>query len=213
VTESTEESISTVFRAQYAERNRPERIVTFWPYLRVAQTLETTGMLRDAREVRAAYGTQQVDESRAALDHTKLILALNKGRKWARERFVRWLDPLLEEEIAIAVVPSHDPFNTEAPIRQLAQSLVAANAKRIDATGVLVRHQAIKRIVFGGPSYNGLHRETIRVESADLIRSRRVLLLDDIAKSGASLRACRDLLYEAGATTVQAVALGRVTEG
>jgi len=37
-----------------------------------------------------------------------------------------------------------------------------------------------------------------------------VLLLDDIAKSGASLMACRELLLGAGAETVQAMALGRV---
>ena len=56
----------------------------------------------------------------------------------------------------------------------------------------------------------GLHRDTIRVEDAGRVAGRDVLLLDDIARSGASLRSCRQVLLEAGAATVQAVAVGRV---
>ena len=88
----------------------------------------------------------------------------------------------------------------------------------MDATSCLVRHTTIRRIVFGGPSTRALHRQTVRVENPSLVVGRRVLLLDDIAKkSGVSLEACREMLYEAGAKVVQAMALGKViisgTEG
>lgn len=201
-----------MFREPYAERNHPERIVTFGAFLRVAQTLETHGKLRYVRETGPAYGAAraEVADDSAKLEHTRLVEALNRGRKWARERFVRWLDPLLAADIAIAIVPSHDAFNTEWPLRTLAQALVTATPGRTDATGVLVRHTTIRRIVYGGPSTPELHRETIRLESPDLVAGHAVLLLDDIAKSGTSLRTCRDLLYESGATVVQAVALARV---
>ncbi len=52
--------------------------------------------------------------------------------------------------------------------------------------------------------------QTVEVEHQELVEGRQVLLLDDIAKSGASLMACRELLRDAGAETVQAMALGRV---
>lgn len=206
------DTTTAVFREPYAGRNRPERIVTFGAFLRAAQTLETHGKLRYVRETGPVYGEarSEVVEEAANLEHTRLIEALNRGRKWARERFVRWLDPLLAPNISIVIVPSHDAFNTEWPLRALAQSLVAAALERTDATEVLVRHTTIRRIVYGGPSTPELHRETIRVESPNLIANRAVLLLDDITKSGNSLRTCRDLLYESGATVVQAVALARV---
>jgi phosphoribosylpyrophosphate synthetase len=73
-----------------------------------------------------------------------------------------------------------------------------------------VRHMTIRRITFGGPSTKALHRQTIRVENPHRVEGKRVLLLDDITKSGASLLACREMLYEAGATLVQAMALGKV---
>lgn len=206
------DTTTAVFREPYAERNRPERIVTFGAYLRAARSLETHAKIRYVRETGPVYGEArtEVAEDAVKLEHTRLIEALNRGRKWARERFVRWLDPLLSSDIAIVIVPSHDAFNTEWPLRDLAQALVAANPERTDATEVLVRHTTIRRIVYGGPSTDEIHRETIRVESPNLIVNRAVLLLDDITKSGASLRTCRALLYESGARTVQAVALGRV---
>ncbi|MGI4792147.1 MAG: phosphoribosyltransferase family protein [Janthinobacterium lividum] len=86
----------------------------------------------------------------------------------------------------------------------------AAGFGRIDATACLVRRTIICRIIFGGPSTLALHQQTIQVEDETLVQGKRVLLLDDIAKSGVSLVACRKMLQEAGAEMVQAVALGRV---
>jgi phosphoribosylpyrophosphate synthetase len=157
------------------------------------------------------WGT--VKKMRDAVRTTRLIDALNKGRKWARTRLVERLSPMLEQDIAIAVVPSHDPWTTDTPVRRLAQELAAAGEGRGDATGCLLRHTKITRIVFGGPSNPSLHRRTIQVEHPELIAGKRVLLLDDIAKSGQSLLACRQMLYEAGASLVQAAALGRVIGG
>jgi len=213
------ETISpAVFREAYRERNRPERIVTLGAYLPTAQSLAVHGKLRYVREARATYGAKtpdvpDVSVDAARLEHTRLVEGLNRGRKWARERFLRWLDPLLEDDIAVAIVPSHDPFTVDTPLRALAQVIVEAQAGRTDATGVLVRHTAIRRIVFGGDSTMELHRETVRVESARIVAGRAVLLLDDVVKSGNSLRACRALLEEHGASVVQAVALGRLVSG
>ena len=139
---------------------------------------------------------------------TRLIHALNQGRKWSLKQLFAALDPLLAPGIALVVVPPHRTFQAFWPVRTLAQML--AENGRIDATGCLVRHITIQRIVYGGPSTRALHRQTIQVENPERVEGRRVLLLDDIAKSGASLVACREMLLGAGAEEVQAMALGRV---
>lgn len=72
-----------------------------------------------------------------------------------------------------------------------------------------MRHTTIRRIIYGGPSTRALHRQTIQVEEGALVQGQRVLLLDDITKSGASLVACREMLQEVGAEMVQALALGK----
>lgn len=217
-----------VFNARGARYNQPGRIVPLGAYLNVAQTLDAAGALRygTAAVVResddhgyragpaatpAAAAASAPADLKRALAWTKTINALNAGRKWALRRVFDVLDPLLSEsEIALAVVPSHDPFLTDPPLRELVRRLAASGTNRVDASGCLLRHTKIKRIVWGGPSYRGLHQQTIRVQNPELVAGRSVLLLDDIAKSGASLRACEELLREAGAQTVQAVALGRV---
>lgn len=198
--------------------NRPGLIVSVGSYYSVNRVMDASGALRYLRETgedtgysAATSSVPSVREMRDAVRWTRWINALNDGRKWPLKRFFEILDPLLEPGIAIAVVPSHDPFQDSPPIRELARLLAASN-DRIDATGVLVRHTKIKRIVWGGPSYRALHEQTITVtDEAGRVRDRAVLLLDDIARSGASLRACENLLYQrAGARLVQSLALGRV---
>jgi predicted amidophosphoribosyltransferase len=53
--------------------------------------------------------------------------------------------------------------------------------------------------------------DSIKVVKPDLIKGRRVLLLDDVKTSGNSLIACKELLLKAGAKEVVMVALGRTT--
>ena len=137
--------------------------------------------------------------------------ALARERQWPLDRLFGTLDPMLDAGIALAAVPPHRAYQAFWPVRTLAQRL--ARDGRIDATGCLVRHVTIRKILYGGPSTRALHRETIQTEDAGLIEGRRVLLLDDIAKSGASLIACREILLEAGAAEVQAVALARIVTG
>ena len=199
-----------VFGEAGSRYDRPGLIVTFGSYYGVNRVMDASGALRYAREGgNTGYSAASVRDMRETVRWTRWINALNAGRKWPLKRFFEILDPLLEPDIAIAVVPSHDPFQDRPPVRELAQLLATAN-DRIDATGCLVRHTKIKRIVWGGPSYRGLHEQTIAVHDAELIQDRRVLLLDDIARSGASLRACEGMLYHAGARLVQSAALGRV---
>jgi phosphoribosylpyrophosphate synthetase len=205
----SEETPPQIFRPAFDRYNQPGRIVTFGPYLPTARVSDANGVFRYIHETgERPYRATEMRDLESAVRWTRWINALNAERKWAVRRLFELFDNRLEAGIAIAVVPSHEPFRTDPPLRELAKALAAND--RIDATGCLVRHTKIKRIVYGGPSYRSLHRQTISVNEPEIIAGQRVLLLDDIAKSGASLRACEELLYEAGAARVQAAALGRV---
>jgi hypothetical protein len=219
--EPIEENRNPIFMSAWPEYNRPGQIVTLGHYY----PKERAGAARDVlKERRAGYDAGPPANSeplrsaplrpgtmRRNLGWTQLINSLNAERQWPHKRLFELLNPMLEPDIAIAVVPTHMAYQAFWPLRTLARELAAHG--RIDATSCLVRHTTIRRITYGGPSSRALHRQTIRIENAHLVASKRVLLLDDIAKSGASLLACRDMLHEAGASLVQAMALGRVIVG
>nr|MDQ2686493.1 hypothetical protein [Armatimonadota bacterium] len=200
-----------VFVPAFDRFNRPSLIVTLGRYYGQADVMAARGRLASqVQEERGGYRTatdaRREDE---AVRWSRCINELNKGRKWPLKRLTERLRAMLSPDVAIAVVPSHDPVRFVTPVRTLAQAL--ATEGRTDATGCLVRHTHIQRIVLGGQSTRALHRQTITVENPELVTGRSVLLLDDVAKSGASLLACRDLLMEAGAGRIQCLALGRVT--
>lgn len=194
--------------------NQPTRVVTLGHVYPQGQARAAKTALSVLRESQGRYEAAPPADPQAVARNagwTRLLTALNADRQWPLKRLFEQIDPILTPDLAIAVVPPHRAYQAFWPTRTLAQRL-AANG-RIDATACLVRHTTISRILFGGPSTRALHRQTIWVEEAHLIQGRRVLLLDDIAKSGASLVACREMLLEAGASVVQAVALGRVIVG
>lgn len=203
-----------IFVPAFSNFNRPERIVTLLgTYLSSPQLLEAHGILRHVQQyglsAQNVYTAEDIQVFREAVRWTRWILALNQGRKWAKTRIAERLLPMLKEDIAIVVVPSHSPFITEPPIRLLAKEL-SSTGNRIDATSCLVRHTKINRIVYGGDSNRELHFATIRLENPEQIKAKHVLLLDDIARTGQSLIACREMLLAMGANSVQAAALGRV---
>lgn len=201
--------MGSIFRSEFDRFNRTHQIVTFGPYLPNAGLMDADGALRYVREGGSTgYGAGQLVDMRRAVRWTRWVNALNLGRKWIQNRLFTRFDEMLEPNIAIAVVPAHNPFHTDTPILELARRL-AAEQERIDATLALIRHTKIRRISYGGPSYRSLHRQTITV-TPQLVAGQSVLLLDDIARSGASLRACEEMLYQAGAESVQSVALVQV---
>ncbi len=200
-----------IFAAGSPYADAPERILTlghFYP--REARGKAQTRL----QETRPAYGAEPPENRfvmHQNLGWTRLITALNAGRQWPLNRLFDLLDPLLEPGIALTVVPTHDSYRAFTPMQKLAKEL--AENGRVDAVSCLIRHTTIRKITYGGESTRELHRETIRVENRLRIEGRAVLLLDDIVKSGTSLRACQELLLEAGAQTVQAMALGQVIAG
>lgn len=147
----------------------------------------------------------------AANEATYLILDLKMGdaaqQEAAIKRIFKAIDANLEKDIVIAVVPSHDPNKVDSGIRKLALKL--AGAGRIDGTGCLVRHTKVAKKTGGGSRDISIDLNSIRVEKQEILTGHAVLLLDDVATSGNSLAACKQLLENAGAKYVQCVAIGK----
>lgn len=135
------------------------------------------------------------------------ILDIKENKSSSVNFFFNYLNSMLSQGIAIAVVPSHCPDKTDSGIRQLARQL--AKFGRIDATSCLVRHTKIDKLAFGGNRSTNVHLNSIKVESPEVIRNREVLLLDDVSTSGNSLLGCKHLLEQVGVQSVQCVALGQ----
>ena len=203
------ESPRTVFLEAGRRYDQPGKIVSLGPFFPQALAGAARGRLREAKAGYTVGGTD-LGRVQSGVGWTGVINALGKDRRWAQRLLFERLHPLLAPGIVVAVVPSHAAHVIDSPMRDLARRLAAEDG-RIDATDCLERHTTIRQILFGGPSTRALHRQTITVVGPERVQGRAVLLLDDIAKSGASLVACRELLSEAGASVVQALALGRVT--
>jgi len=118
------------------------------------------------------------------------------------------LDALYIVDIAIAVVPSHDPATRPSGIRTIAEFL-CKDGKRGDATKCLVRHTKVNKAATGGSRQIQVHAGSIRVDNPELIKDKLILLLDDVTTTNNSLIACRDLLIKSGAKKVFPFALAQ----
>jgi predicted amidophosphoribosyltransferase len=139
--------------------------------------------------------------------HSGKVLDVKDGYPRGIKHFAELLEKDLGDGFAIVVVPSHDPKKHASGIRSLAIRL-ARRGRRIDATECLVRTKKIEKLAHGGDRSIETHLTSIEVVRPQLIRGRDILLIDDVARTGNSLRACEKLLYKAGARSVTCGALG-----
>lgn len=141
-------------------------------------------------------------------DYSLGILRLKDGHEGEILHFVERLDPEIADRVAIACVPSHDPWKPGSGIRQLAQALASRHLRR-DATSAVVRTHRIRALKLGGNRSLEHQLESLVAQEAELVYGRSVLLLDDVTTSGNSLRASRQRLLEAGAFRVKMLALAQ----
>jgi hypothetical protein len=140
--------------------------------------------------------------------HSGRILDLKDGDAAAVATFKAQIEPELPDGIAIAVVPGHDPAKPGKGLKALAAELAKSN-RRIDASGVLVRTEKIVKLAHGGDRSEEVHTKSIKVANAGLIKGKDVLLLDDVTKTGNSMRACQKILLNAGAKRVECATIGK----
>lgn len=139
---------------------------------------------------------------------SSLVLSLKNQNQEGLLHFLTALTPLFRTDIAVAVVPSHDPANTTSGMKILAKALIN-KTNRIDAVDCLKRITKVDKLATGGNRSVQNHLASIQVHQPELIKGRAVLLLDDVTTTHNSLTACRTLLLNAGAASVQAYALAQ----
>lgn len=105
-----------------------------------------------------------------------------------------------------AVVPSHCRGSVSGGLMELVSNL-SSSFKFSNEENVLLRYTTVIKAATGGARSIRVHLESIRV--IDDVQGKTVYLFDDIASTGSSLEACKQLLLEAGAERVAMVALGR----
>ncbi len=135
------------------------------------------------------------------------ILGLKEGKPSAVNYFYALLDDEICPGVAIAAVPPHKPGTGESGIRMLVKKLSAHN--RIDMSDCLVRTKEIDKLAYGGRRDKAVHLDSIRVNPDIPVADEVVLVVDDVATSGNSLFACRDILLAHGARRVALLALGK----
>jgi hypoxanthine phosphoribosyltransferase len=139
------------------------------------------------------------------------IWDLKKCEPSTIEAFTQYIASNLGNDFdCLAVVPSHHYGIDNSGIKALSKE-ISRRKKLVDTTSCLIRHKAIERLATGGNRNIETHLTSIKVVNKELIEGKKVLLLDDVSTTGNSLKACKQLLIQAGAKTVKSFVLGKTT--
>jgi predicted amidophosphoribosyltransferase len=137
------------------------------------------------------------------------ILDFKEGHEHAIDWAFALISPCLGRNFAITIVPSHHAENIDSPVKRLAKKLCEAEVTRIDATDCIVRHTTINKLAHGGDRSIQVHLDSIRITKQELIVGRQVLVLDDVQTTGNSLKACVQLVTQAGAAVVRSLSIAQ----
>lgn len=135
------------------------------------------------------------------------ILDLKEKDPRAIRYFFQLLDPEILPDVSICIVPSSNADNTDSGMAQLGEML--ANNGRKNKVYFLQRTESIPKLAAGGNRNIDIHLRTISTASEMNVTDDIVLLMDDVTTTGNSLYACKEILLQAGAGTVEMFALGK----
>ena len=141
-------------------------------------------------------------------EYSNMILKLKERDVSAIGYFYSQLEPQVHNKTVIVVVPSHDPEKKDSGIHDLAK-LMCKNGLWIDGSDCLQRTKKISKLATGGSRGILAHLNSIQVVNPEIIKGRLVFLLDDVATTGNTFRACKMLLFKAGAMAIKSHALGK----
>ena len=113
---------------------------------------------------------------------------------------------MLPKGVSICVVPSCTEGNFDTGLARLGKRL--ADNGRVDKVCFLERVRSIPKLSTGGVRSKAVHFRTIKPLDGLSVKGDTVVLLDDVATTGNSMTACRDILMRCGAREVKMIVLG-----
>ncbi len=114
----------------------------------------------------------------------------------------------------LIVVPGHDvrASNEGAPLARAARALAAMEARCLACPDALVRATPASKRSVGGSRSIQANIDSMRIAEPSAVRGATVIVLDDTVTTGNSIAAARQLLKQAGARRVGAIALARTVK-
>lgn len=114
---------------------------------------------------------------------------------------------LLEPPVIVVPVPPSKKAKPRSGLYELTKRL-AEHTGAEDGGGVLVRTEDKDTAHLGGERSVEASYRTMSVANPAALRGKRVLLIDDMCKTGSEMAAARRHMTEAGAAQVEALAIG-----
>ena len=125
--------------------------------------------------------------------------------------FAKQIEDTLKPGLGLVVVPSSSADAGDSGISLVVKKL-AATGKFIDLTGCLIRHKTLQKKHWGGRRTDKEDRESLRIENADLLKGKHIVLVDDVVTSGNSMKNCGQVLLDAGIENLRFLSMG-LTDG
>lgn len=134
------------------------------------------------------------------------VLDLKERKAGAIRYFFELLDDRICRGVTICVVPSSDPRICYGGVGILGSRLAAQG--RCDKVRFLIRAVKVPKLAYGGIRSKEMHLRSIVTDESMNVAGEEVLLLDDVATTGNSLMACREILLACGAKRVEMLVIG-----
>jgi phosphoribosylpyrophosphate synthetase len=148
------------------------------------------------------------------LSYLKQGKLFDDGRKTSFEKRIKtWLDNILTSDNSPEVIMIAPGHNAGAPTNNLLYGLLGSVLAKIpqvtDGRVFLQRTEDVPKSTDGGRRDQRRHEETISLIAAAAVINKVVYIFDDVYTSGATLRACANVVKRAEASNVKIFAVGK----
>jgi hypothetical protein len=160
------------------------------------------------------YHVKHKQDWRERYPDTWRILDFKEGKNYAIQHYSNLVIGALEAGLklgndwGVAIVPSRQRDRWGDGLKTIANNLHTQHGVGLYSEA-LRRHQSIEKLSEGGDRSVERHLGTIALNASNL--PLKMILLDDVTSTGNSLKACQQILENAGVTTVYPIAIGETT--
>lgn len=139
------------------------------------------------------------------------VAAIRKQKEAVHKAALIIYSQIPDNSTLVAIPPSNKDKNGIGAQYDLIKELIkiAPHKNFIDGSSCVYRHTSKIKSSEGGERSLGIHTNTITIRNTQLIANKKVVVLDDIVTTGASMKAVADLLSSAGASFIKCIAIGK----